>query len=218
MSQNNEVTLYGYFRSSCSYRVRIALNLKNIPYQPHYISLIKGEHKTPEYLAIQPLGMVPALAIDGDVLTQSLAIIEYLDETRPDVPLLPKDPKARAKVRELAYAVAMDIQPVTNMRILQTQGDDKQKAEWVQKMTSHGFKGIEVLLAKTAGKYCFGDSITLADIALVPQVYNANRFNVDLTPYPIISRINAALQEHPAFRAAHPHAQPDAPEELRNKF
>ncbi|KAF9157681.1 Glutathione S-transferase zeta-1 [Actinomortierella ambigua] len=217
MSQNNEVTLYGYFRSSCSYRTRIALNIKNIPYKQHIVSLIKGEHKTPEYQAIQPLGMVPALAIDGEVISQSMAIIEYLDETRPDVPLLPSDPKGRAKVREIAYAVAMDIQPVTNMRILQTLEDDKKKAEWVQKMTSHGFKGIETLLAKTAGKYCYGDSITLADLALVPQVYNAARFNVDMTPYPIISRVNAALLEHPAFKAAHPHAQPDTPEELRNK-
>ncbi|KAG0225731.1 Glutathione S-transferase zeta-1, partial [Actinomortierella wolfii] len=175
MSQNNETILYGYFRSSCSYRARIALNLKNIPYKIHPINLVKGEQSSPEYLAIQPLGMVPALVIDGDVITQSMAIIEYLDETHPDVPLLPKDPKARAKVRELAYAVAMDIQPVTNLRILKTKANDQEKAEWAQKMMAQGFKGLEALLAKTAGKYCYGDSITLADLALVPQIYNAGR-------------------------------------------
>lgn len=128
-TQMSQATLYNFFRSSCSYRARIALNLKSIPYISRSISLEKGEQNTPEYLAIQPLGMIPALVIDGEVITQSIAMIEYLDETRPEVPLLPKDPKARVKVRELAYAVAMDIQPVTNHRILQSFDDKKKKIE-----------------------------------------------------------------------------------------
>ncbi|KAF9308390.1 Glutathione S-transferase zeta-1 [Podila horticola] len=194
----SQATLYNFFRSSCSYRARIALNLKSIPYISRSISLEKGEQNTPEYLAIQPLGMIPALVIDGEVITQSIAMIEYLDETRPEVPLLPKDPKARVKVRELAYAVAMDIQPA-------------------QKMTIHGFTGVEALLAKTAGKYCYGDSITLADLTLVPGVFNARRFRVDMALFPIISRIDATLVDHPAFKAAHPYVQPDTPEKLRLK-
>ncbi|KAG0324598.1 Glutathione S-transferase zeta-1 [Podila horticola] len=213
----SQATLYNFFRSSCSYRARIALNLKNIPYISRSISLEKGEQNTPEYLAIQPLGMIPALVIDGEVITQSIAMIEYLDETRPEVPLLPKDPKARVKVRELAYAVAMDIQPVTNHRILQSFDDKKKKIEWAQKMTIHGFTGVEALLAKTAGKYCYGDSITLADLTLVPGVFNARRFRVDMALFPIISRIDATLADHPAFKAAHPYVQPDTPEKLRLK-
>ncbi|KAG0335594.1 Glutathione S-transferase zeta-1, partial [Podila humilis] len=169
-----------------------------------------------EYLKIAPFGFVPAFIDDktGATLTQSVAILEYLDETRPEVPLLPKDPLERAIVRSLVHTVAMDIQPVTNLRVLNYVGDER-KAEWAKHFLTEGFKAVEAMLQKTAGKYCYGDSITLADITLVPQLYNGVRFGVDLTPFPTINRINAALSELDAFKAAHPSKQIDCPPDLR---
>ncbi|KAF9396190.1 Glutathione S-transferase zeta-1 [Podila verticillata] len=195
--------LYSYFRSSCSWRVRIALNLKNIEYEVRPINLLKGEQRSEEYIQIQPFGFVPAFIDDktGHTLIQSVSILEFLEETRPQYPLLPKDPIERAT-------------PVTNLRILKYVGDDK-KAEWAKHFLSEGFKAVEAMLEKTAGTYSFGDSITMADLALVPQVYNGVRFGVDMSAFPIISRINASLSEIDAFKAAHPTKQIDCPADLR---
>ncbi|KAG0354637.1 Glutathione S-transferase zeta-1 [Podila minutissima] len=212
----NKPVLYSYFRSSCSWRVRIALNLKAIDYEVRPVNLLKGEQRSEEYLKIQPFGFVPAFIDDktGHTLIQSVSILEFLEETRPQYPLLPKEPLERATVRALVHAVAMDIQPVTNLRILKYVGDDK-KAEWAKHFLTEGFKAVEAMLEKTAGTYSFGDSITMADLALVPQVYNGVRFGVDMTAFPIISRINATLGEIDAFKAAHPTKQIDCPADLR---
>ncbi|GJJ76999.1 maleylacetoacetate isomerase [Entomortierella parvispora] len=208
--------LYSYFRSSCSWRVRIALNLKKIDYEIKPINLLKGEQKTEEYRKIQPFGFVPAFVDHktGHTLIESVSILEFLEETNTTYPLLPKDPIGRATVRALVDAVAMDIQPVTNLRVLVYVGDEK-KAEWAKHFQAEGFKALEALLEKTAGKYCYGDSITLADLALVPQAYNGERWGVDMTAYPNISRISKALNEIPEFKAAHPTQQIDCPAELR---
>ncbi|KAG0255264.1 Glutathione S-transferase zeta-1 [Mortierella polycephala] len=208
--------LYSYFRSSCSWRVRIALNLKKIDAEIRPINLLKGEQRSEEFLKIQPFGFVPAYidSKSGQTLIESVSIIEYLDEIHPEYPLLPKNPLERAKVRALVQAVAMDIQPVTNLRILKYVGEEK-KGEWAKHFLAEGFKALEKMLEKTAGVYSFGDSITMADLALVPQVYNGVRFGVDMSAFPIISRINSILSELPEFKAAYPTQQIDCPAELR---
>eukprot|EP00053_Salpingoeca_punica_P020092 m.207671 g.207671 ORF g.207671 m.207671 type:complete len:215 (+) comp17792_c0_seq1:6298-6942(+) len=205
--------LYTYFRSSCSYRVRIALALKHIDYEQRAVNLLKGEQLSDSYRAVNPLGLVPSYVVDGNVLSQSLAIIDYLDETVPSPPLLPQNPLDRARVRAIAQTIACDIQPVQNLRVLKQMGD--QKNEWGKKVITDGFKAVEVMLAQHAGKYCYGDSITLADICLMPQIHNAKRFEVDMTQFPTIQRVEAALEELPEFRAAHPFRQPDCPDDLK---
>ncbi|KAF9126284.1 Glutathione S-transferase zeta-1 [Mortierella sp. 14UC] len=209
--------LYSFFRSSCSWRVRLALSLKNISFETRPINLLTEQNKSAEYKAIQPFGAVPAFLeanSQGPALVESVAIIEYLDETRPEFPLLPKDPASRAKVRALVEAIAMDIQPIGSMRILKYIGKDKE-AEWTSHFLKEGFSALEKMLEKTAGKYSYGDSITMADLLLVPQFYNGVRFNVDMNAYPIMSRINSELEIVPAFQASHPTKQPDCPPELR---
>ncbi|KAF9385946.1 Glutathione S-transferase zeta-1 [Mortierella sp. AD011] len=208
--------LYSYFRSSCSWRVRIALNLKKIDYDVRPINLLKGEQRTEEYLKIQPFGFVPAYIDNktGKTLVQSVSILEYIDETYSGVSLLPKDPIERATVRALVQAVAMDIQPVANLRILKYVGEEK-KSEWAKHFITEGFKALEAMLEKTAGVYAFGDSVTMADLTIVPQVYNGVRFGADMTAFPIISRINNTLSELPEFKAAHPSQQIDCPADLR---
>ncbi|KAI1317392.1 Glutathione S-transferase zeta-1 [Mortierella claussenii] len=208
--------LYAYFRSSCSWRVRAALNLKKIDYEVRPINLIKNEQRSEEYLKIQPSGFVPAYidSKSGKTFIQSISILEYIDETYPDHPLLPKDPVDRATVRALVHAIAMDIQPIGNMRVLNYVGDEK-KGEWAQHFISEGFKALEAMLAKTAATYAFGDSITMADVVIVPQVYNAVRFGVDMNAFPIISRLNRELSELPEFQAAHPSQQIDCPADLK---
>ncbi|KAF9965123.1 Glutathione S-transferase zeta-1 [Mortierella alpina] len=215
-STTDRPVLYTYFRSSCSWRVRIALNVKKIDFEARPINLLKGEQRSEEYLKVQPSGFVPAYIDNktGQTLIQSVSILEYLDEVHPTYPLLPKDPLERAKVRALVQAVAMDIQPVTNLRILNYVGDEK-KAEWAKHFLTEGFKALEAMLEKTAGKFSYGDTISMADLALVPQVYNGVRFNVDMAAFPIISRINSTLAEIPEFKAAHPSQQVDCPVELR---
>ncbi|ORZ04040.1 hypothetical protein BCR41DRAFT_313426 [Lobosporangium transversale] len=206
--------LYSYFRSSCSWRVRIALNLKKIDYEIRPINLVKGEQKSSEYLKISPFGYVPAY-VDiktGETLIESISILEYLDEVYPETPLLPSDPLERAQVRALVQTVAMGIQPVTNLRILQYVGDEK-KAEWAKHFLTEGFKALEAMLEKTAKEFAFGDSITMADVVIVPQVYNGFRFGVDMSAFPIISRLNSKLNELPEFRRAHPSEQIDRPEQ-----
>eukprot|EP00055_Hartaetosiga_balthica_P007056 m.23775 g.23775 ORF g.23775 m.23775 type:complete len:218 (+) comp5583_c0_seq1:128-781(+) len=210
-----EIVLYSYFRSSCSWRVRIALNLKNIDYKYHAINLLKGEQKSEEYLEVNPMGEIPALKIDGHLLTQSVAIIEYLDETRPETPLVPRDdPFKRAEVRRLTHMITSGIQPIQNLRVLLKHGKEH-KMEWGQWAISTGFDALEKELEKTAGKYCFGDEITMVDLCLVPQVFNAERFEVDMSKYPTIQRIAGTLSELDAFAKAHPTKQPDCPEELQ---
>jgi len=210
--------LYGYFRSSAAFRVRIALNLKGLAYEQAAIHLRKNEQQKPEYLALQPQGLVPALEDQGDVFLQSLAIIEYLDETHPEPPLLPRDPAGRARVRALAQAVACDIHPIDNLRVLRylvrPLGHDEAAVEtWFNHWIKLGFDGIEPLLAKDGrtGKFCHGDTPGLADICLVPQVYNSKRYpSFDITPYPAIRRIYDNCMALDAFEHARPERQPDA--------
>jgi maleylacetoacetate isomerase len=197
--------LYDYWRSSAAYRVRIGLNLLGLAYQQVAVDLVKGEHKSPEHLARNPQGLVPALAIDGLMLTQSLAILEYLDETR-SAGFLPDDPAGRARVRTLAYAIAMDVAPVCNLSVrtyaAQISGGAVTVDDWVQRFMAPGLAAVEAMLGE--GRYCHGDAVTLADICLVPQVYNARRVGLDMAATPRISRVMSALEALPAVAAAHP--------------
>lgn len=209
--------LYGFFRSSAAFRVRIALNLKGLRYDQISIHLRSGQQAKPDFLKLNPQALVPVLVDGGTVLTQSLAIMEYLDETHPTPPLLPPDLAARARVRALAQAVACDIHPIDNLRVLNylTQelkvGDEAVK-RWFNHWIALGFKGIEASLVSSpeTGKFCHGDSPGLADICLVPQVFNSMRHAFDLTPYPAIQRIFAECMKVPAFDAAQSSKQPDA--------
>lgn len=161
------------------------------------------------------MGYVPALVIDGHTLADSLSIIEYLDETRPDPPLLPRDdPFKKALARQVSQTIASGIQPIQNLSVLKYLGDER-KTEWGHHWINKGFCNLEKILERTSGKYCVGDEITMADLCLVPQVYNANRFKVDMSQFPVISRINDDLSKLEAFKASHPSKQPDCPEELR---
>ena len=213
--------LYTYFRSSAAYRVRIALNLKGLPYESIPVHLVKdgGQQLQAAYSAKNPQKLVPALELDnGSILTQSLAIMEYLDEAYPTTPaLLPTAAQARAHVRALALAIACDMHPVNNLRILQylsgvMQVDDAAKNAWYQHWVQVGFDAIETMLANSpyTGSCCFGDSPTLADCCLVPQTYNAERFNVSMAAYPTIARIVAHCRSLPAFAQAAPEQQADA--------
>jgi maleylacetoacetate isomerase len=210
--------LYGYFRSSAAFRVRIALNLKRLSYEQAFIHLRKNEQTGPDYLSLNPQGLVPALEDDGQVFTQSLAIIEYLDETHPDPPLLPGHPADRARVRALAQAVACDIHPIDNLRVLRyvihSLGQDEKALEaWYNHWIRLGLGGIERILAEDgqAGEFCHGDEPGIADICLVPQVFNARRYpSFDLAPYPTVCRIVENCMKLDAFDRARPEKQPDA--------
>ncbi|PDT78153.1 maleylacetoacetate isomerase [Bradyrhizobium sp. C9] len=207
--------LHGYFRSSASYRVRIALNLKGLTpeHLPHHLR--KGEQCAPAYLAINPQGLVPTLESDaGAILTQSLAIIEWLDETNPNPPLLPQDPLRRAKVRAFAQAIACDTHPVQNLKVLARLRKlglpEEQVTEWAAWANREGLAACETLIAEEAGPFCFGDAPTLADLCLVPQLANARRFGVDLSRYPRLLKAEAAAKQVKAFADAAPDKQPDA--------
>ena len=210
------LTLYSYFRSSAAYRVRIALNLKGLAYETVSIHLQKegGLNRKPAYRAVNPQMRVPALKLDsGDVLTQSLAIIEYLDELHPQPPLLPRGTLERAKVRALAQLVACDIHPLNNtspLRYLKNElGQDQTKIDaWYHHWILEGFEALEAMIA--GGGYAFGDALTLADVCLVPQVTNARRLKVPLERFPKIVAIDAACARLPAFEQARPENQPDA--------
>jgi maleylacetoacetate isomerase len=214
----SEPCLFGYWRSSASYRVRIALNLKGIDARQIPVQLQKGEQKGAEHVARNPAALVPVWREpDGFSFAQSLAIIEYLNEIYPEPPLLPPDPKSRALCREIAYTIACDIHPLGNLRVIEKLMADygvsaEGRAAWNRHWIETGFDAIEARLASYAGRYAVGDTISLADICLVPQVYNArHRASLDLTGYPRIAAADAAARELPAFAAAAPEAQADAP-------
>jgi maleylpyruvate isomerase len=207
--------LHGYFRSSAAYRVRIALNLKGLgaEHLPHHLR--KGEQCAPAYLAINPQGLVPALENDaGAVLTQSVAIIEWLDETHPNPPLLPKDILQRAKVRAFALAIACDTHPVQNLKVLARLRElglpEEKVQDWAAWVNREGLAACDMLIRNEPGLFCFGDGPTLADLCLVPQLANARRFGVDVSAYPRLLKAEAAAKTLPAFVNAAPENQPDA--------
>ncbi|KAL5008607.1 hypothetical protein ScPMuIL_014188 [Solemya velum] len=204
--------LYSYYRSSCSWRVRIALALKKIDYDYSAVNLIKdgGQQFSEDFKVKNPMCQVPALFIDKVSLTQSVPIMEYLEETRPEPAILPKDPIERAKVRMIVETITGGIQPLQNLQVLKKIGDAG-KVEWSRHWIDKGFKALEQVLRETSGKYCFGDHVTMADACLVPQVYNAKRFNVDMEQFPIITRINDDLVLLDAFQVSDPAQQPDCP-------
>ncbi len=208
--------LFGFFRSSAAFRVRIALNLKGLAYEDAFIHLRRGDQRSDDFLAINPQGLVPALEIDGHTLIQSMAIVEYLDETHPQPPFLPTDAAGRARVRALAAIVACDIHPINNLRVLRylsrPLGHDQAAIEtWYNHWIAIGFEAFERLLAgdRHTGDFCDGDRPGLADIALVPQIVNSERYRLDLSPYPTIARIYTNCMKLNAFAAAHPNNQPD---------
>jgi maleylpyruvate isomerase len=207
--------LHGYFRSSASYRVRIALNLKGLraDHLPHHLR--KGEQRDPAYLAINPQGLVPTLQDDaGAIITQSLAIIEWLDETHPEPPLLPKEPLRRAKVRAFAMAIACDIHPVQNSKVLARLRElglpEEQVTDWAAWANREGLEACERLIAGEPGPFCFGAAPTMADLCLVPQLGNARRFGVDVDAFPRLLKAEAAAKNIKAFSDAAPEKQPDA--------
>jgi maleylpyruvate isomerase len=205
--------LHGFFRSGASYRVRIALNLKGLSYQQVSHHLRTGAQRSPDYLQLNPQGLVPTLEIDGETLTQSMAICEYLEERYPDPPLLPKSPLERAKVRAFADAIACDIHPVQNLKILQRLKafglDQAQVDSWAVKTIEEGLDACTQLLPAQTGPFCFGEAPTLADVCLVPMLVNARRFGADLR-WPRLLEAEAACLALPAFQAASPERQPDA--------
>jgi maleylacetoacetate isomerase len=209
--------LYTFFRSSAAFRVRIALNLKGLQYESLPKAFARNEHRAPDYLALNPQGLIPALAIDGVVLSQSVAIIEYLNDRHPAPPLLPEDPIDRARVRSMAMAIACEIHPLNNLRVLnylrdQLRQDDAGIGTWYRHWVTEGFRGLEVQAREFSanGRYCFGEAVSLADVLLVPQMFNARRFKTDLTPFPTLVGISTHLEALPAFAAARPEVQPDA--------
>lgn len=208
-------TLHSAWRAGAPYRVRIGLALKGVAYEYAAIDLIAGQQREPAYRAVNPQGLTPALDLgDGHVLTQSLAILEYLEETRPNPPILPRSALDRAVVRAMAGIVACDIHPLNNTRVgrkLSKMGVDQAGiTDWIHGWIRDGFDALEPMIEKHGGAFAFGDSPTIADCCLVPQVYSARRFELDVTPWPALVGAADRAAEHPAFQAAHPNQQPDA--------
>lgn len=214
------LVLYNYFRSSTSYRARIALNIKNLSYDYKAINLLKKEQRSDEYLKINPLGGVPTLVHDGKVIADSGAIIEYLDQVFPQTPFFPQDPYMRAKVRQACEIINSSMHPMSNLKVtgyLETKHgfDQKAKEVWSQHWFGAGFEALEKLLQEFAGTYSFGNTVTAADLFLIPQILTASRFAVDMTPYPLLMKINDNCLKLEAFKKAHPFVQIDTPPELR---
>ncbi len=208
--------LYTYFRSSAAFRVRIALNLKGIAYEPVFVHLAKGEHRAANYAKVNPQALLPTLELDdGTRLNQSLAIIEYLDETHPKPALIPREGKARAHVRSLSYLIASEVHPLNNLRVLQhlkralSQSEDQVNA-WYRHWIADGLAKLEAELASNKGRFCHGEAPTMADCCLVPQIFNAKRYQSDLAPYPQTMRVFDACMQLEAFDRAQPSRQPDA--------
>jgi maleylpyruvate isomerase len=207
--------LHGYWRSGAAYRTRIALSLKRQAYETQGVDLRTGAHKSEVFVALNPQGMVPALELDGAVLTQSPAILEWLEETCPPPALLPAAPVDRAHVRAMAALIGCDIHPLNNLRVgkalRETFGADQPAIDaWAARWILPGFEALEALVARHGKGWCFGDAPTLADCYLIPQIYSARRFNVPLEAFPRLLAIDTLASQHPAFIAAHPDAQPDA--------
>lgn len=203
--------LHGFFRSGASYRVRVALAVKGIAYDGAFYRLRSGEQRAPAYLALNPQGLVPALEIDGVVLTQSLAICEYLDETHDGPKLLPADAVMRARVRAAAQVIACDTHPIQNLKVLgrvKALGHDENA--WAAQVIAEGFEAYDALIAPYAGTFSFGETVSLADLCLIPQLVNARRFGVDVQRWPRLLAVEQACLAHPAFVAANPATQPDA--------
>lgn len=212
---HTELVLHGYWRSGTSYRTRIALNIKGVAYRQEPVNLLAGDQGGEPFRALNPQGLVPALVTGDVVLTQSSAIIEWLEERYPDPPLLPADPDARAIVRAMAMTVACDIHPLNNLRVLKAikhdlGADDAQKDAWIARWITDGFAALEAMIARHGGTYAFGDSLTLADCHIVPQIYSAERFRVPLDDFPRLLRAAEAARTVPEVAAAHPDRQPDA--------
>jgi len=213
------IELWNYYRSGTSHRVRIALNLKGLDWQYRSLNLLASDHKQPAYLDINPQGLAPALVVDGEVFTQSPAILEYLEEAYPTPPLLPTDTAQRAKVRAMAMIIGCDIHPLNNLRVITqlkalTQAQEP-PVDWIGRWISEGFAAIEALLARDPSRAigcCFGDQPGLVECYLVPQVYAARRFGIELSSFPAICAIDAYCATLPAFQAAHPDLQPDTPQ------
>ncbi|EDV93137.1 probable maleylacetoacetate isomerase 2 [Drosophila grimshawi] len=201
-SDDAKPVLYSSCMSSCSWRVRIALGLKGIPYD------IKTDCKSSEYKEVNPMQQVPALCIDGHTLCDSVAIMQYLDETRPQHPLLPQDPYKRAKVLQIVHIICSGIQPLQNTCVLARVGEEE-SLEWAQHWISRGFDALEKVLSESSGKFCMGDEISMADCCLVPQVFNARRYQINLDLYPTIQRLDHGLGTNTTIRACHPYNQPD---------
>jgi len=207
------IRLHDFWRSGAAYRVRIALHLKGIAYDIAAHDLRSGEQRAPDYLAVNPQGLVPALDTGTAALSQSLAILEWLDERYPEVPLLPADAEGRAIVRGMAQIICCDIHPLNNLRVLTALRRDlgaseEQVEAWIGRWIGEGFAALEVLIARHGGAYAFGDQPGMVDCCLVPQVYSARRFNVPLDRFPLIVAVTARGEAHPAFAAAEPHRQP----------
>lgn len=218
-----DITLYTYFRSSCSARLRIALHLKQIPFTPVFVNLLRDEQSTPAHRAINPSATVPALVIQRGsaapvTITQSLAALEYLDEAFPDKgpTLLPSDPESRALVRTLASIIACDVQPVTNLKILKRVAPlGADRAAWSKDLIEDGLRAYEAVVTSSAGRFSVGDRITFADLCLVPAAWGAERVGVDLGQFPVTSAIVQNLESEDAVRKGHWRTQPDTPEEFR---
>jgi len=207
--------LYSYWRSSCSWRVRIALQIAGIEVEQKAVHLVKdgGEQLKPDYSDKNPMQQVPTFVTKGTRITQSMAIMEYIHDIKPEANLLPRDPLTKAKVRMICEIINSGIQPIQNLCVMKMYSQlQEAKMAWSKYWIDKGFVALEKELKNTAGTRCVGDQVSLADCCLVPQVYNAQRFSVDMTKFPTISRIHGSLEQLPQFQAAHPSKQPDCPE------